>query len=119
MNRDEEGFSVVPKWNEEASSLVFRSKSQAVLVKKEVRYLCGPRALAQMDPEKQYKLIRAAITNVQLTGEGGAHLIVSALRAALETKHNPRSSATLPTTDWPRGHAPRKGRDHAKVDFSL
>ena len=31
MNRDEEGFSVVPKWNEEASSLVSRSKSQAVL----------------------------------------------------------------------------------------
>ena len=55
--------------------------------KEEDRCLCGPRVLAQMDPEKQpYNVIRAAITNVQLTREGGAFLIVSALRAALGTK---------------------------------
>ena len=50
-------------------------------------------------------MIRAAITNAQLTGEGGSDLIVSALRAA-----NPRSSATLPTADGTQGLAPRNGR---------
>ena len=39
------------------------------------RHLCGLRVLAQMYPE----VIRAAITNGQLTRGGGAYLIVSEL----------------------------------------
>ena len=77
MNRDE-GFSVVPKWNEEASSLdSFEEMVKLYLVgTKEVdRHLCGPKVLAQMDPEK---VIWAKITNVQFTGKGGAYLVVPA-----------------------------------------
>ena len=102
MNRDE-GFSVVPMCNEEPSSkdsFEERVKLYVMGTKEEHRCLCGPRVLADMDPEKQpYQVIRAAITTVQLTGDGGAYLMVSALLAALETTTNPRSSATLPTAD--------------------
>ena len=53
------------------------------------RSLCGPRVLAQMDPEKQpYKVSPAAITNEQLAGAGGAQIIVLAVRAAEKTKTN-------------------------------
>ena len=51
------------------------------------RHLRGPRVMAQMDPEKQpSRVFRVAITTLQLTGEGGAFLIVSALRVALGTE---------------------------------
>ena len=89
VTRDE-GFTVVPKSNEEASSLNYfeeRSKLYVMGTKKESRHLCGPRVLAQMDPEKQpFKMIQAAITNIQLTRKGRAHLIVRPLRASLGTK---------------------------------
>ena len=53
------------------------------------RSLCGPRVQAQMDPGKQsYKVSRAAITNEQLAGAGGAQFIVSAVKAAEKTKTN-------------------------------
>ena len=67
MTRNE-GFTVVPKWNEEASSLdSFDNRVNLYVLgtKKEDRYLFGPRVLAQRDREKQpCKEIRAAITNV-------------------------------------------------------
>ena len=79
--------------------------------KEEDRYLCGPRVQAQMDPQKQpYKVIRAAITNVQLTREGGTYLIVSPHRSALGETNNPRINAALPTADGSQGLAPRNGR---------
>ena len=78
--------SVEPKWNEEPSTLdAFEERVIHVMgTKKEERYLCGPRLLAQMDPERQpYKVVKSAVTTVQLAAEGGATLVVSALRRAL------------------------------------
>ena len=52
--------------------------------KKEERYLCGPRLLAQMDPERQrYKVVKSAVATTQLVAEGGATLVIAALRRAL------------------------------------
>ena len=53
MTRDER-FTVVPKWNEEASALdSFEGVKLYVLgIKKEDCYVCGRRVLAQMEPEK-------------------------------------------------------------------
>ena len=45
--------SVVPKWNEEPSTLDAFEERVILYVlgtKKEERYFCGPRLLAQMDP---------------------------------------------------------------------
>ena len=51
---------------------------------KEERYLCGPRLLGQMDPEQQpYKVVKSAVTTVQLAAEGEATLVVAALRRSL------------------------------------
>ena len=47
--------SVVLKWNEEPSTLDAFEERVILYVlgtKKEERYLCGPRLLAQMDPER-------------------------------------------------------------------
>ena len=62
MNRDE-GFSVVPnKVERRATSpdaVEERVKLYVMGTKKENRSLCGPRVLAQTDPEKQpYKVTR-------------------------------------------------------------
>ena len=52
--------------------------------KKEERYLCGPRLLAQMDPERQpYKVFKSAVTTAHLAAEGGTTLVVAALRRFL------------------------------------
>ena len=52
--------------------------------KKEERYLCGPRLLAQMDPERHpYKVVKSAVTTTQLAAEGGATLVIAALRRSL------------------------------------
>ena len=79
--------SVVPKLNEEPSTLdAFEDwVSLHVLgTKKEERSLCGPRLLAQMDPEGQpYKVVKSAVTTTQLAAEGGATLVIAALRRAL------------------------------------
>ena len=75
--------SVVPKWNEEPSTLDAFEERVILYVlgtKKEERYLWGPRLLAQMDPEPQpYKVVKSAVT----TAEGGATLVIAALRRAL------------------------------------
>ena len=81
MSRD----AVVPKCYEESMyTRCRRRKGRAIRDggrKKVDRLLCGPRVLAQMDPEQlPRQVIRSAITNVQLTG---AHLVVSVFRAAL------------------------------------
>ena len=78
--------SVVPKWNEEPSTLDAFEERVILYVletKKEERYLCGPRLLAQMDPERQpYKVVKSAVAT-QLAAEGGATLVIAALRRAL------------------------------------
>ena len=107
--------------NEEPSSkdsFEERVKLYVMGTKEEHRCLCGPSVLADMDPEKQpYQVIRATITTVQLTGDGGAYLMVSALLAALETQ--PIQEAARRFRQLMGGLAPRNGSDHAKVDFSL
>ena len=78
--------SVVPKWNEEPSTLDAFEERVILYVlgtKKEERYPCGPRLLAQ-DPERQpYKVVKSAVTTTQLAAEGGATLVIAALRRAL------------------------------------
>ena len=82
--------SVVPKWNEKPSTLdAFEERVilHSLGKKKEERYLCGPRLLAQMDPERQpYKMVKSAVTTTQLAAEGGATLVIAALRRALGTR---------------------------------
>ena len=79
--------SVVPTWNEEPSTLDAFEERVILYVlgsKKEERYLCGPRLLAQMDPERQpYKVVKSAVTTTQLAAEGRATLVIAALRRAL------------------------------------
>ena len=79
--------SVVPKWNEEPSTLDAFEERVILYVlgtKKEERYRCGPRLLAQMDPERQpYKVVKSAVTTTPLAAEGGATLVIAALRRAL------------------------------------
>ena len=78
---------MVPKWNEEPSNLDAFEERVILYVlgtKKEERYLCGPRLLAQMDPERQpYKVVKSAVTTTQLAAESGATLVIAALRRAL------------------------------------
>ena len=69
MSRD----AVVPKCYEEFMyTRCRRRKGRAIRDggrKKVDRLLCGPRVLAHLDPEQlPHKVIRSAITNVQLTG---------------------------------------------------
>ena len=79
--------SVVPKWKEEPSTLDAFEERVILYVlgtKKEERYLCGPRLLAQMDKERQpYKVVKSAVTTTQLAAAGGATLVIAALRRAL------------------------------------
>ena len=79
--------SVVPKWNDEPSTLdAFEERVilHVLRTEKEERYLCGPRLLAQMDPERQpYKVVKSAVTTSQLAAEGGGTLVIAALRRAL------------------------------------
>ena len=81
------GQFVVPKWNEEPSTLDAFEERVILYVlgtKREERYLCGPRLLAQMDPERQpYKVVKSAGTTTQLAAEGGGTLVIAALRRAL------------------------------------
>ena len=77
---------MVPKWNDEPSTRdTFEERVilYVLVTKKEERYLCGPRLLAQMDPERQpCKVAKSAVTT-QLAAEGGATLVIAALRRAL------------------------------------
>ena len=79
--------SVVPKWNEEPSMLdAFEERVilNVLGTTKEERYLCGPRLLEHMDPERQpYKVVKSAVSTTQLAAEGGATLVIAALRRAL------------------------------------
>ena len=117
MTRDE-GFTFVPKWNEETSSrdsFDGRVKLYVMGTKKEHRDLCGPRAFAQMDPEKHpYKVMRSAITNVQLTRDGGAYPIVSALRAVLGAKPIQEAARLFRQLMGRRGLRPATGESMQK-----
>ena len=69
--------SVVPEWNEEPSTL-------DAFEERVILYVLGPRLLAQMDPERQpYEVVKSAVTTTQLAAEGGATLVIAALRRAL------------------------------------
>ena len=79
--------SVVPKWNEEPSTLDAFEERVILYVmgtNKKERYLCDLRLLAQMDPERQpYKVVKSAMTTAKLAAEVGATLVVAALRRSL------------------------------------
>ena len=93
---------MVPKWNEEPSTLdAFEDRVILYVLgtKKEERYLCGPRILAQMDPERQpYKVVTSAVTTTQLAAEGGATLVIPA-ESCLGSSSNSRSRPSLSTVD--------------------
>ena len=95
--------SVVPKWNEEPSTLdAFKERVILYVLgtKKEERYLCGPRLLAQMDPERQpYKVVKSALTTTQLAAEGGATLVIGGSETCLGSSSNSRSRPSLSTVD--------------------
>ena len=92
------------QWNEEASSLDSceeRVQCTCGAPRKRIVICADRKVLAQMDPETQpYTVIESAISVVQLTSGGGAHLVVSTRRATLETTPNPRSSADSPDRSW-------------------
>ena len=95
--------SVVPKWNEEPSTLDAFEERVALYVmgtKKEEVYLCGARFLAQMDPERQpNKMVKSAVTTTQLAAEGGATLVVAALQTFLGSSPDSGSRSTLSSAD--------------------
>ena len=77
--------SVLPIWIEEPSTLDLFEERVILCVsgtKKEERSLCGSRLLAQMDPERQPIRLSNQLSR-QLAAEGGATLVISALRRAL------------------------------------
>ena len=106
--------SVVPKWNEEPSTLdAFEERIILCVLgtKKEERYLCGPRLLAQMDPERQpYKVAKSAVTTTQLAAEGGATLVDCGSETCFGSSSNSRSRPSLSTVDMRRqpGESMRK-----------
>ena len=87
VHDDTSGQFCGAQWNEEPSTLdAFEERVilYVLVTKKGERYLCGPRLLAQMDPERQpYKVVKSAVTRTQLAAEGGATLVIAALRRAL------------------------------------
>ena len=79
-----------------------RVKLNVMGTKEEDLHLCGPRVLAQMNPEKQpHNAIRNAVTTAQ------------------RHETNQRSSSTLPSVGGPQRSTPRSVRRHAKVDLSF
>ena len=98
-------------------SLQERAKLYVMGTKKEDRYLCGTRALAQMDPETQLcKVIHVPISQERVVG---AHPNVSALRTALEAKPIQEAARLFRHLMVLKGLPPRNGRQHAKVDPSF
>ena len=67
---DQDGYSFVPRWNEEAATLEpfdQRVKMFVSSTKKEERYLCGPRLLSTFDPEGDtLRHVRDNLTDEQL-----------------------------------------------------
>ena len=97
--------SVVPNWNEEPSTLDAFEERVILYVmgtKEEERYLCGPRLVAQMDPERQpYKVVKSAVTTAQLAAEGGATLVGCGSTTFLGSSPDSGSRTPFSTADGP------------------
>ena len=87
-----ESYSFTSRWNEEAATLeAFEQRVKLFVssMKKEERYLCGPRLLATFDPEGDtFQYVRDNLTDVQLeTADGsGALMIVKTIRLSVGPK---------------------------------
>ena len=88
----QDGFSFIPRWNEEAATLESFDQRVKLFVsstKKEERYLCGPRLLATFDPQGDtFRYVRDNLTDVQLAAAdgSGALMIVKTIRLSVGPK---------------------------------
>ena len=85
----QDGYSLIPRWNEEAATLESfdqRVRLFASSTKKEERYVCGLRLLATFDPEGDtFRHVRDNLTDVQLEAAdgSGALMTVKTIRFSL------------------------------------
>ena len=95
--------SVVPKWNEEPSTLDALEERVILYVlvtKKEERYLCGPRLLAHMDPERQpYKVVKSAVTTTTAGCRGWSDAGDCGSETCFGSSSNSGSRSSLSTVD--------------------
>ena len=88
----QDGYSFIPRWNEEAATLESfdqRVKLYVSSTKKDERYLCGHRRLSTFDEEGDtFRHVRDNLTNDQLEADDGfgALLIVKTIRLAVGPK---------------------------------
>ena len=88
----QDGYSFIPRWNEEAARLESFDQRVKLFVsstKKEERYLCGPRLVATFDPEGDtFRYVRDNLTDVQLEAAdgSGALMIVKTIRLSVGPK---------------------------------
>ena len=88
---DQESYSFIPRWNEEAATLESFDQRVELFVsstKKEETYLCGPRLLSTYDPEGDTPRYVRDNLAVQLeAGDGsGALMIVETIRLSVRPK---------------------------------
>ena len=73
----QDGYSFIPRWNEEAATLNQQVKLFVSSTKQEERYLCGPQLLATFDPEGDtFRYVRDNLTDVQLEAADGSSALV-------------------------------------------
>ena len=88
----QDGYSFIPRWNEEAATLESFDQRVKLFVssaKKEESYLCGLRLLATFDPEGDtFRYVRDNLTDVQLEAAdgSGALMIVKTIRLSVGPK---------------------------------
>ena len=111
--------SVVPIWNEEPRTLDAFEERVILYVsgtKKEERHLCGPRLLAQMDPERQpYKVVNPAVTTTQAGCRGWSDTGDCGSATCLGSSSNSRSCPSLSTADGTAGYEAATWWEYAKV----
>ena len=112
MTRNE-GFTVVPKWNEEASSLGSRQQGQSVRAGHQER---GSLSVWTESTGTDGSRETAVQGDSGFDHKCAVHRRVVLISSCHKTY--PRSSAILPTADGTQGLAPRNGGKDAKVDFS-
>ena len=86
----QDGYSFVPRWNEEAATLEsFDQRVKLFVSSTKKKYLCGPRLLATFDPEGDtFRYVRDNLTDVQLEAAdgSGALMIVKTIRLSVGPK---------------------------------
>ena len=88
----QDGYSFIPRWNEEAATLESFDQRVKLFVsstKEEKRYWCGPRLLSTFDREGDtFRYVRDNLTDVQLEAADGsdALMIVKTIRLSVGPK---------------------------------